>query len=192
MKGKMKLIGFAACLISCTSLAVAQENSEPQERQQHEQRLPREAPNPEKIATQMTDQMKESLQLTEKQYKKIYKLNLKEQKEHFKTMQSSGEQRPPMGGPGMRGGRPPMGGGGEPPIMGSGNTPGGMEGRPMMDREQKQDSADSFQKAAEAKEKKIKKILTKEQYEKWQAEQATARQQIPQMRMHRGNHPDKI
>ena len=85
MKRNMKLIGLAACLISCTSLAVAQENPEPQERQQHEQRLPREVPNPEKIATQMTDQMQESLQLTEKQYKKIYKLNLKEQKEHFRV-----------------------------------------------------------------------------------------------------------
>ena len=169
MKRNMKLIGLAACLISCTSLAVAQENPEPQERQQHEQRLP----NPEKIATQMTDQMQESLQLTEKQYKKIYKLNLKEQKEHFKAMQNSGEQRPPMGGPGMRGGRPPMGGG-EPPMMGEGGFPGGMGERPMMNKEQ--DSADAQKKAAETKEKKIKKILTTEQYEKWQAQQASARQ----------------
>ena len=172
MKRNMKLIGLAACLISCTSLAVAQENPEPQERQQHEQRLPREVLNPEKIATQMTDQMQESLQLTEKQYKKIYKLNLKEQKEHFKAMQNSGEQRPPMGGPGMRGG-PPMGGG-EPPMMGEGGFPGGMGERPMMNKEQ--DSADAQKKAAETKEKKIKKILTTEQYEKWQAQQASARQ----------------
>ena len=172
MKRNMKLIGLAACLISCTSLAVAQENPEPQERQQHEQRLPREVLNPEKIATQMTDQMQESLQLTEKQYKKIYKLNLKEQKEHFKAMQNSGEQRPPMGGPGMSG-RPPMGGG-EPPMMGEGGFPGGMGERPMMNKEQ--DSADAQKKAAETKEKKIKKILTTEQYEKWQAQQASARQ----------------
>ena len=104
MKRNMRLIGLAACLISCSSLAVAQDHPEPQERQQYEQRLPHEVPNPEKIATQMTDRMQESLQLTEKQYKKIYKLNLKEQKEHFKAMQNSDEQRPPMGGPGMRGG----------------------------------------------------------------------------------------
>jgi len=173
MKRNMKLIGLAACLISCTSLAVAQENPEPQERQQHEQRLPREVPNPEKIATQMTDQMQESLQLTEKQYKKIYKLNLKEQKEHFKAMQNSGEQRPPMGGPGMRGGRPPMGGGGH-PKQGARGVPRGMGERPMMNKEQ--DSADAQKKAAETKEKKIKKILTTEQYEKWQAQQASARQ----------------
>ena len=81
----MRLIGLAACLISCSSLAVAQDHPEPQERQQYEQRLPHEVPNPEKIATQMTDRMQESLQLTEKQYKKIYKLNLKEQKEHFRV-----------------------------------------------------------------------------------------------------------
>ena len=92
MKRNMRLIGLAACLISCSSLAVAQDHPEPQERQQYEQRLPHEVP------TQMTDRMQESLQLTEKQYKKIYKLNLKEQKEHFKAMQNSGEQRPPMGG----------------------------------------------------------------------------------------------
>ena len=173
MKRNMKLIGLAACLISCTSLAVAQENPEPQERQQHEQRLPREVLNPEKIATQMTDQMQESLQLTEKQYKKIYKLNLKEQKEHFKAMQNSGEQRPPMGGGRGGGAAPPMGGG-EPPMMGEGGFPGGMGERPMMNKEQ--DSADAQKKAAETKEKKIKKILTTEQYEKWQAQQASARQ----------------
>ena len=85
MKRNMRLIGLAACLISCSSLAVAQDHPEPQERQQYEQRLPHEVPNPEKIATQMTDRMQESLQLTEKQYKKIYKLNLKEQKEHFRV-----------------------------------------------------------------------------------------------------------
>lgn len=172
MKRNMKLIGLAACLISCTSLAVAQENPEPQERQQHEQRLPREVLNPEKIATQMTDQMQESLQLTEKQYKKIYKLNLKEQKEHFKAIRTPANNVR-NGRPGMRGGRRRWDGG-EPPMMGEGGFPGGMGERPMMNKEQ--DSADAQKKAAETKEKKIKKILTTEQYEKWQAQQASARQ----------------
>ena len=177
MKRNMRLIGLAACLISCSSLAVAQDHPEPQERQQYEQRLPHEVPNPEKIATQMTDRMQESLQLTEKQYKKIYKLNLKEQKEHFKAMQNSDEQRPPMGGS-------------EPPIMGEGNLPDDMGERPMMNKEQNVE--DIQKKAAEAKKKKIKKILTPEQYAKWQTEQATARQKAPQMRMHKGNHTNKI
>jgi len=51
---------------------------------------------------------------------------------------------------------------------------------------------DIQKKAAEAKKKKIKKILTPEQYAKWQTEQATARQKAPQMRMHKGNHTNKI
>ena len=185
MKRNMRLIGLAACLISCSSLAVAQDHPEPQERQQYEQRLPHEVPNPEKIATQMTDRMQESLQLTEKQYKKIYKLNLKEQKEHFKLRRTTSAN----GRPGMRGGRPPMGGS-EPPIMGEGNFPDDMGERPMMNKEQNVE--DIQKKAAEAKKKKIKKILTPEQYAKWQTEQATARQKAPQMRMHKGNHTNKI
>lgn len=186
MNKKIKLIGLAACLTCCAGLANAQEANNSQERQQHEKRLPREVPNPEKIATLMTNQMKESLQLTDKQYKKIYKLNLKEQKEFFKSMQNSGEQRPPMGGPGMRGGRPPMGGGGEPPMMGEGGFPERVGGGAMMNRESS--SADSQKKAAEAKEKKIKKILSPEQYEKWQTEQAAARKKASQRRTPKDGH----
>ena len=79
----------------------------------------------------------------------------------------------------MRGGRPPMGGS-EPPIMGEGNFPDDMGERPMMNKEQNVE--DIQKKAAEAKKKKIK----------WQTEQATARQKAPQMRMHKGNHTNKI
>lgn len=186
MNKKIKLIGLAVCLTCCAGLANAQEANDSQERQQQEKRLPREVPNPEKIATQMTRQMKESLQLTDKQYKKIYKLNLKEQKEFFKSMQNSGERRPPMGGPGMRGGRPPMGGGGEPPMMGEGGFPGRAGGGAMMNRESS--FADSQKKAAEAKEKKIKKILSPEQYEKWQTEQATTRKKASQRRAPKDGH----
>lgn len=186
MRKDKKLIGLAICLMCCTGMVHAQEAPAAQERQQQEKRLPREVPNPEKIATQLTNQMKESLQLTDKQYKKIYKLNLKEQKEHFKSMQNTGEQRPPMGGPGMQGGRPPMGGGGEPPMMGEGGFPGRRGGGPMMNRES--NSADSQKKAAEAKEKKIKKILTTEQYEKWQAEQTAARKKASQRRTPKDGH----
>lgn len=184
MRKDMKLIGLAVCLTCCTAVVNAQEVPQAQERQQHEQRLTREVPNPEKIATQQTNQMKNSLQLTEKQYKKIYKLNLKEQKERFKAMQGSDEQNRPTGGSGMGGGRPPMGGG-QPPMMGEGNFPGAGRrgGGPMMTRES--NAADTQKKAAEAKEKKIKKILTKEQYEKWQAEQAEARKQASKRRMHK-------
>lgn len=184
MNKKIKVTGLVICLMCCTGMTHAQEAPATQERQQQEKRLPREVPNPEKIATQLTKQMKESLQLTDKQYKKIYKLNLKEQKEHFKSMQNSSEQRPPMGRTGIQRGRPPMGGGGEPPMMGEGGFPGRMGGGPMMNRES--NSADSQKKAAEAKEKKIKKILTTEQYEKWQAEQTAARKKASQRRTPKG------
>jgi len=192
MRKNMKWIGLIVCLLCCAGFANAQEASETQERRQQEKRLPREVLNPEKVAAQMTDQMNKSLQLTDKQYKKIYKLNLKEQKAFFKAMQNSDDQRPPMGeGPGMRGGRPPMGGG-QPPMMGEGGFPGRMGGGPMMSRDT--NSADSQKKAAEAKEKKIKKILTKEQYKKWQAEQNATREKAPQRRMHKeihsGENPD--
>lgn len=80
-------------------------------------------------------------------------------------------------------------GGGQPPMMGEGGFPGRMGGGPMMSRDT--NSADSQKKAAETKEKKIKKILTKEQYEKWQAEQNSARKKASQRRMHKDNHPDK-
>ncbi|MCS2956459.1 hypothetical protein NXX53_03140 [Bacteroides salyersiae] len=80
--------------------------------------LPREVLSPEKVAKRETDEMKKQLQLTEKQYKKIYKLNLKEQKKRFSAMQNSERPNPPMDRPhGMGGGRPPMMGG-EPPAMG--------------------------------------------------------------------------
>lgn len=69
MRKNMKLIGLAVCLTCCAGFINAQEANEPQERQQ-EKRLPREVLNPEKVATQMTDQMNKLLQLTDKQYKK--------------------------------------------------------------------------------------------------------------------------
>ena len=74
MRKNMKLIGLAVSLTCCAGFIDAQEANEPQERQQQEKHLPREVLNPEKVATQMTEQMNKLLQLTDKQYKKIYKL----------------------------------------------------------------------------------------------------------------------
>ena len=74
-------------------------------------------------------------------------------------------------------------------MMGESGFPGRMGGGPMMRRDT--NSADSLKKTAEAKEKKIKKILTKEQYEKWQAEQSAARKKASQRRMHKEIHSDE-
>lgn len=113
----------------------------------------KEIPNPEKAAQKLTDEMDELLQLTEKQYKKIYKLNLKEEKEKVERMTGKapfGGERPPM---------PPMGGG-TPPQNGSFER-GGM--RPPMPEDMQED----MQSRMEKRNKKLKKILTDEQYEKW-------------------------
>lgn len=128
MKSTGRLWLLAVCLLCGLVCTQAQE--------QEKKQLPREIPSPEKAARKMTDRMKEELQLTDKQYDKLYKLNLKEQQEHFATMTERGSgQRPSMGGrPGMGGGRPPMDGGmGR--GMGGGRPPMGAPGeRPVMER----------------------------------------------------------
>ena len=85
----------------------------------------KEVPNPEKAAQRRTDEMDKALNLTEKQYKKIYKLFLKEEKEKVENMM----QRHPGGMDGQTpmGGSPPMGGGMQPqvlPPMPEGERPG--------------------------------------------------------------------
>lgn len=165
----MKKFSTLWLLTACLTCGFAPVQAQEQQPDPEQKQLPREIPSPEKNAQRMTDRMKEELQLTDKQYKKIYKLNLKEQKKMFEAREEGGMQRPPMGerpdrgdarpfgdggmgpGPNMAGGRPPMGG------------PGG-PGAPRMTR----DSAEELRKAAASKEKKIKKILTEEQYAKWQ------------------------
>lgn len=178
MNMSMKTLSIAVCLFTCLGTASAQSGElNTTERQQTERKqLPREVPNPEKIATQMTDRMKESLQLNEKQYKKIYKLNLKEQKERFTNSQNSDQRRPPMRGEGpeMGGQRSPRSEG-RPPVMGNGSFPDQMNPPSQTRGDSGNNQAESLQKAAEAKEKKIKKILSTSQYEKWQTEQATQR-----------------
>lgn len=90
MKSTGRLWLLAVCLLCGLVCTQAQE--------QEKKQLPREVPSPEKAARKMTDRMKEELQLTDKQYDKLYKLNLKEQQEHFATMTERGNgQRPLMG-----------------------------------------------------------------------------------------------
>lgn len=152
------------CLLSALPICAQEQNGN------NEKQPPvREVMSPEKSARKMTDEMKKSLQLTEKQYEKIYKLNLKEQKKRFASMSENGQQRPPMG---MGERRPPMGGGMRPEGMGGAPMGqfGGGDRPPMMGGAPggQSNSVEDLEKAAEKKEKKIKKILTDEQYAKWQ------------------------
>lgn len=124
----------------------------------------KEVPNPEKAAQRRTDEMDKALNLTEKQYKKIYKLFLKEEKEKVEAMMQRHpggmNGQPPMAGrPPMGGGMPPQGGG----FPGMGGFPEGMSPEERM-----KEHAEKMQKEQEKREKKIRKILTEEQYAIWQ------------------------
>ena len=128
-----------------------------------------EMPNPEEVAKRQTDRLKEALQLDEKQYEKVYELNLKEQKECLEERMQGphlmgGEGRRPMP-PGWDG-QPPM----EddfPPQMGEGKRP------PMPSDEDRKERAEELRKKEEKRAKKrnrkMKKILTDEQYARWKA-----------------------
>lgn len=127
----MKKIVWMACgmALMCAPLSASANirYDDPQEEVQK-----KEVPNPEKAAQRRTDEMDKALNLTEKQYKKIYKLFLKEEKEKVENMMQRHpggmNGQPPMGGrPPMGGGRPPMGGGMPPqvlPPMPEGERPG--------------------------------------------------------------------
>lgn len=110
----------------------------------------KEVPNPEKAAQRRTDEMDKMLDLTEKQYKKIYKLFLKEEKEKVEALMERH--------PGGMNGQPPMGG----------RPPRGGDADDMTPEERMKAHAEEMQKEQEKREKKIRKILTDEQYEIWQ------------------------
>lgn len=124
----------------------------------------KEVPNPEKAAQRRTDEMDKMLDLTEKQYKKIYKLFLKEEKEKVEVLMERHPEgmngQPPMGG------RPPMGGG--MPPRGGGFPRMGGDTDDMTPEERMKARGEEIQKEQEKREKKIRKILTDEQYEIWQ------------------------
>ncbi len=129
-------------------------------------------PDPEAVAEHKTKKMDEDLQLTDKQYKKVYKLFLSVERSRnsgFSGMYPPQGGMPPMGGMpgGMRGGMP----GGMPPGGMMGGMPGGappqnFDGgqfpqRPPMDVPDKSEE--------EKIEKKLRKILTEQQYDRWES-----------------------
>ncbi|WP_300814028.1 DUF4890 domain-containing protein [uncultured Bacteroides sp.] len=164
----MKKFGTLWLLAVCLTCGAVQMQAQEQRPDAEQKQLPREVPSPEKAARRMTDRMKEELQLTDKQYDKIYKLNLKGQKKLFEAREEQGMHRPPMGGhPAGAPDRPWGGDRGMGPAMGSGRPPMGGPGRPGAPG-MTRDTAEDLRKAAQSREKKIKKILTDEQYAKWQ------------------------
>lgn len=171
-------------------------------------------PSAKQIAEAQSKRMAKELNLSEKQYKQVYSLNLEEQNLRERLMKSGpmgprpDGTGPGMGGPGMGGpGGPGMGGPGgpgmgRPDMRGPGNGGPGMgaqgnggprrdnqgaagpgkdfsgKGQPGMGphngRPQMTDIEDhaEMQKFRQKKEKKLRKILTKEQFDRWEAMEA--------------------
>ncbi len=138
-------------------------------------KMPKEI-SPEAIAEHKAMKMDEDLELTEKQYKKVYKLFLNVERSrisNFSGMRPPQGGMPPMGGGpgGMMGGGP----GGMPPGGMMGGMPGGMpggappqnfgggqfpQGPPMGMPDNSEE---------EKIEKKLRKILTEQQYDRWES-----------------------
>lgn len=117
----------------------------------------------------MTDRMDSLLNLSDKQYKKIYKLNLKEAGEQTGNRMEGGPRPDMAGGRDFGGGRPPQG---ETDGKQQGNRPPeGMGNRPPHDfGGGKPGNMKSSEKERGKREKKLRKILSSEQYERWEKE----------------------
>ncbi len=128
-----------------------------------EMREPGKKPSLQQIARKITDKMDSELDLTEKQYKKIYKLNLKELKEAEADSLYLGRGMQPGFGPGPGMGPRPGGPGMGP---GMGGRPDKQEFQPLTELQMKE-LREAHEKARIKKDKKMRKILTDEQYYKW-------------------------
>lgn len=130
---------------------------------------------PRQRAEQRTNEMDKAVRLDDKQYKKIYKIFLKEENAKESSMGNGGPMGPT---PGQMGGFPPQGGFSGSPEMGGGfpGGPGGggpPTGRPFpgdFGKPQKptvggkEIDSDEY---IDAREAKFRKILSAEQYSKW-------------------------
>lgn len=150
---------------------------------------------PEEIAREETDRMKSEVDLTDKQYKKVYNLIKKDQEyRQNQVAKQFGDGMPPQGGGpggmgggmmggGMMGGGPggmggPGGGsmgGGRPPQgeMGQGPRPEG--GRPGMGPGEDVVTEEYLEK----QDQKLKKILSAEQYSKWRSKHPAEQLELP-------------
>lgn len=121
---------------------------------------------PATIAQKRTDELDRQLNLTEKQYKKVYRIILSQEKERFNNIPQFDGNMPG----GMPGG--PMGGG----MPGS--MPGGMPGGQMPDGPMPDIDISAF-------EAKLKKILTEEQFSKWEVMQMAEMEKMRNDKNHR-------
>ena len=134
----------------------------------------KEIRTPEEIAKIKTERLQKEVILDDKQFKKIYKIYLKEEQAKQQAMEGNMMPPPggfpggmPSGGPGggfPGGGRPPQGGG---PGMGHGTPPHAMFGDMAVPTVGgKAIDSDEY---IDSREKKFRKILTPEQYERFRS-----------------------
>ena len=190
MKKLFKLFLVVALAAAPLALAAQNDRPEPPQRPDGAPFEMKERPEMPKMTIQQrahmkTDQMDRLLTLTDKQYKKIYKLNLKELKEMEADSLFLGRRG--MGfGPGF----------GPGPGMG----PGGPGNRAQFERDmarsrgeftplsqqQMEQLKEAHEKSRLKKDKKLRKILTDEQYGKWVKAEQERLVRMRQMRDGRG------
>ena len=154
-----RIILFVAAAILAFSSAMAQDTTSTQaQKPQQERRQPPKRLTPQERATMQTDRLKEELELTEEQYKKVYKAILGREKE---TDNMRAAFRPGgMGGGGMRGG-------GAPRVA---RVSTGMNS-----------TQEQMKASRERCDKKIKKALTEEQFAAYQVIEAKRLKQQQEM-----------
>ena len=163
----IKFILTAVATVTISTLSVCAQPQKPPFPGNHEGRPVRQSMSPKERAEKRTDEMDKVVRLDEKQYKKIYKIYLKEEKAKETAMGNGGPMGPPPGG--FPGGFSDMGGFPGGPKMGGG-FPGGMPGgqwdpqKPSVGG--KEIDSDEY---IDAREKKFRKILSQEQYARWSA-----------------------
>lgn len=168
---KIKLLAATGCVLLC-ALLYAQP-------QRGERPAPPKMKTPEEIAKSQADMMKSEVDLTDKQYKKVYQLIKKDHEYRRSQMEerfSGGPGGPGgMGGPGGPGGMGGPMGGGMPPQgdMQRGPRP---EGGPGMGGPGGDIVTEEY---LEKQEAKLKKILTEEQYNKWRSKHPAEHLELP-------------
>lgn len=182
MKSNIRLFLFITVLMVIPSVVISAQGEHPDASKSLEEGRPehRVKMTPEHRAKIRTDEMHEAVSLNDKQYKKIYRIFLKEENAKDSAIGDGGPMGPPPGG--MGAGRPPQGSGplggtrmggpgaGVPPagtMNGGGMPPKG--GFPDVGSQKvtvggKDIDGDEY---IDEREEKFKKILSPEQYSTW-------------------------
>ena len=169
-----RLISMVAVALTLTSFSAAAQMPRPEfpeggpRPDHHQMKL-----TPRQRAEQRTNEMDKAVRLDDKQYKKIYKIFLKEENAKETAMGYGAPMGPPPGGMPPQGGGFPGGpgmGGGFPGGPGAGGPPSGMPfpggfGEPQKPTVGgKEIDSDEY---IDAREAKFRKILSAEQYDIW-------------------------